>query len=166
MLICRHCETGVDFEQHQREGIDVEEFGGLMMVSGLALCEEVRWISFHSYFDFGYLVKVLTNSKLPEKESDFFALLSDYFPCFFDIKYIMKSCESLKGGLNRIAETLEVKNISMYVCVRGEKSMFVSVSVCVCVCVHVCVYTYTTCETIYIYIHVHIYIYIYIYIYT
>ena len=40
---------------------------------------------------------------------NFFALLSDYFPCFFDIKYIMKSCESLKGGLNRIAETLEVK---------------------------------------------------------
>lgn len=98
---------GVDFDKHQREGIDVEEFGGLMMVSGLSLCEEVRWISFHSYFDFGYLVKVLTNSKLPEKESDFFALLSDYFPCFFDIKYIMKSCESLKGGLNRIAETLE-----------------------------------------------------------
>jgi hypothetical protein len=27
--------------------------------SGLTLCEEVRWISFHSYFDFGYLVKVL-----------------------------------------------------------------------------------------------------------
>lgn len=53
--------------------------------------------------------QVLTNTKLPEKESDFFALLSDYFPCFFDIKYIMKSCESLKGGLNRIAETLEVK---------------------------------------------------------
>ena len=101
-------KAGVDFDKHQRDGIDVEEFGGLMMVSGLTLCEEVRWISFHSYFDFGYLVKVLTNQQLPEKESDFFALLSDYFPCFFDIKYIMKSCESLKGGLNRIAETLEV----------------------------------------------------------
>ena len=60
-------KAGVDFDKHQREGIDVEEFGGLMMVSGLTLCEEVRWISFHSYFDFGYLVKVLTNSKLPEK---------------------------------------------------------------------------------------------------
>jgi len=104
-------KAGVDFEKHQRDGIDVEEFGGLMIVSGLTLCEDVRWISFHSYFDFGYLVKVLTNAKLPEKESDFFALLSDYFPCFFDIKYIMKSCESLKGGLNRIAETLEVKRV-------------------------------------------------------
>jgi len=163
VLICRHCETGVDFEQHQREGIDVEEFGGLMMVSGLALCEEVRWISFHSYFDFGYLVKVLTNSKLPEKESDFFALLSDYFPCFFDIKYIMKSCESLKGGLNRIAETLEVKKKFMHVGVRGKKSVFVSVSVSVCMCVHVCVYECTMCKSIYIHSCTYIYMYIYIY---
>lgn len=30
--------------------------------------------------------QVLTNAKLPEKEGDFFALLADYFPCFFDIK--------------------------------------------------------------------------------
>lgn len=51
-------KAGVDFEKHQTDGIDVEEFGGLMMVSGLTLCEEVRWISFHSYFDFGYLIKV------------------------------------------------------------------------------------------------------------
>jgi hypothetical protein len=27
--------TGVDFDKHLREGIDVEEFGGLMMVSGM-----------------------------------------------------------------------------------------------------------------------------------
>ena len=47
------------YKNDQRDGIDVEEFGGLMMVSGLTLCEEVRWISFHSYFDFGYLVKVI-----------------------------------------------------------------------------------------------------------
>jgi hypothetical protein len=26
---------GVDFDKHLREGIDVEEFGGLMMVSGM-----------------------------------------------------------------------------------------------------------------------------------
>ena len=29
---------------------------------------------------------MLTNSRLPEKESDFFNVLTDYFPCFFDIK--------------------------------------------------------------------------------
>ena len=64
----------------------------------------------------------MTNSKLPEKESDFFALLSDYFPCFFDIKYIMKSCESLKGGLNRIAETLEVKRVGPSHQVRNSRN--------------------------------------------
>ena len=46
------------------------------------------------------------------QESDFFALLQDYFPILFDIKYIaVTSCENLKGGLNRIAEILEVSNL-------------------------------------------------------
>mmetsp|Transcript_42528 Transcript_42528/g.106320 ORF Transcript_42528/g.106320 Transcript_42528/m.106320 type:complete len:327 (+) Transcript_42528:22-1002(+) len=104
-------KAGVDFERHSKEGIDAEEFGSLLIVSGLTLCPEVRWVSFHSYLDFGYLVKILSCQALPEKESTFFALLNDYFPCFFDIKYIMQSCESLKGGLNRIAEVLDVKRV-------------------------------------------------------
>lgn len=104
-------KAGVDFEKHEKEGIDVELFGALMTVSGLALTPEVRWVSFHSYFDFGYLVKVLSNARLPDKECDFFTALKDYFPCFFDIKYMMKSCESLKGGLSKIAQTLEVERV-------------------------------------------------------
>jgi hypothetical protein len=27
--------------------------------------EEVRWISFHSYYDFGYLIKLLTHEDMP-----------------------------------------------------------------------------------------------------
>ncbi len=30
--------------------------------------------------------QVLRNSRLPDKECDFFTALTDYFPCFFDIK--------------------------------------------------------------------------------
>ena len=29
---------------------------------------------------------MLRNSRLPDKECDFFTALTDYFPCFFDIK--------------------------------------------------------------------------------
>ena len=104
-------QAGVDFERHEKEGIEPEDFGSYLMVSGLTLCPEVRWVSFHSYLDFGYLIKILSSQPLPDKESAFFALLGDYFPCFFDIKYIMQSCESLKGGLNRIAEVLDVKRV-------------------------------------------------------
>lgn len=36
---------------------------------------QVRWITFHSGYDFGYLLKLLTCSSLPANEAEFFALL-------------------------------------------------------------------------------------------
>lgn len=128
------------------------DFGAWMMTSGMVLNDEVKWISFHSYYDFGYLVKLLTQEELPAVEGDFFDLLKLYFPvrnqirrpqakthalllafpllsaslpptpralltravvsqCVYDIKYLMKSCEALKGGLNKVAETLKVKRV-------------------------------------------------------
>lgn len=35
------------------------------MTSGLVLLPNVTWLSFHSGYDFGYLVKLLTCSNLP-----------------------------------------------------------------------------------------------------
>ncbi len=40
-LIFIFSQAGVDFEKHEKEGIDVELFGALMTVSGLALTPEV-----------------------------------------------------------------------------------------------------------------------------
>ena len=38
--------------------------------------ENVRWVSFHSGYDFGYLLKILTCSKLPQvNQFDFKDLL-------------------------------------------------------------------------------------------
>ena len=62
----------------------------------------------HSGYDFGYLVRLLTNCKLPDKEKEFFELLSIFFPRLYDVKYLMKSCKSLKGGLQEVADSLEV----------------------------------------------------------
>lgn len=61
-----------------------------------------------SGYDFGYLLKVLTCSVMPADESEFFELLRTYFPCIYDIKYLMKSCKNLKGGLQDIADDLQV----------------------------------------------------------
>merc|ERR1712130_967631 len=45
-------KAGIDFERHKHFGIDHEHFGELLITSGLALFEDVRWISFHSGYDF------------------------------------------------------------------------------------------------------------------
>ena len=72
---------------------------------------QVRWITFHSGYDFGYLLKVLTCSALPVTEDAFFDLLKLYFPCIYDMKYLMKFCSQLHGGLNKLAEQLEVERV-------------------------------------------------------
>lgn len=104
-------KSGLDFKKHEEYGIDVEHFGELLISSGFVLLDDVKWISFHSGYDFGYLLKVLTCSVMPADESEFFELLRTYFPCIYDIKYLMKSCKNLKGGLQDIADDLQVARI-------------------------------------------------------
>jgi len=63
---------------------------------------------FSSGYDFGYLLKMLTGKLLPDTENDFFELLKIFFPTIYDVKYLMKSCKNLKGGLEEVAKQLEV----------------------------------------------------------
>jgi CCR4-NOT transcription complex subunit 7/8 len=104
-------QSGIDFAQNEARGIDVQQFGEVLMSSGIVLNEDIRWITFHSGYDFGYLLKVLTSQPLPGTEAEFFELLNIYFPNIFDIKYLMKFCDNLHGGLNKLAEMLEVQRI-------------------------------------------------------
>ena len=51
---------------------------------------------------------MLTGKLLPDAESEFFELLKIFFPTIYDVKYLMKSCKNLKGGLEEVAKQLEV----------------------------------------------------------
>lgn len=103
--------SGIDFKKHELKGIDVSYFGELLTVSGIVLSEDVKWISFHSGYDFGYLLKVLTFNPLPVDETNFFSILKIFFPSIYDIKYLMKGLKTLKGGLQDIADELGVARI-------------------------------------------------------
>ncbi|CAM9677423.1 unnamed protein product, partial [Ectocarpus sp. 13 AM-2016] len=103
--------SGIDFQGHERRGIDLQDFGELLMTSGLVLLPNVTWLSFHSGYDFGYLIKLLTCSNLPTQESDFFDLLQLYFPKIYDIKYLVSSQDGFHGGLNKLADDLKVERI-------------------------------------------------------
>jgi CCR4-NOT transcription complex subunit 7/8 len=106
-------KSGIDFKKHEDYGIDVEEFGELLISSGLMLTDEIKWISFHSGYDFGYLLKLSTCLPLPSEEAEFFEFLTLYFPCIYDIKYMMKSCKTLKGGLQDVADDLQVRSLHL-----------------------------------------------------
>jgi CCR4-NOT transcription complex subunit 7/8 len=103
--------AGIDFRRHNDYGISLQDFGESMISSGLVLNSDVKWIAFHSGYDLGYLVKILTCLPLPKKQSQFLEVVHDFFPCLYDVKYMMKSCRNLKGGLQDVADDLEVKRI-------------------------------------------------------
>ncbi len=56
-------------------------------------------------------MSLLTAQNLPKTESEFFETLRLYFPNVYDVKYLMKSCKNLKGGLQEVANELEVPRI-------------------------------------------------------
>jgi len=59
----------------------------------------VHWISFHSGYDFGYLMKLMICKPLPEDEVQFHKYLEKFFPSLFDIKFILKHA-GVKGQVN------------------------------------------------------------------
>ena len=95
--------SGIQFDKHEEDGIDPYDFAELLMTSVIVLNDNVKWISFHSGYDFGYLLKILTDQNLLSEESEFFDMLKIYFPCTYDVKYLMKSCKNLKGGLQEVS---------------------------------------------------------------
>lgn len=100
---------GIDFDQLEENGIDHEIFAEYLLSSGLVLNEELKWVCFHGIYDFAYLLKTITNLPLPESEKQFFDDLEMYFPTFYDIRYLIRYNENLKGSLNRLAQEINVK---------------------------------------------------------
>lgn len=127
-------KAGIDFSTHDKNGIDPLEFGALLISSGLVLLDDVHWVSFHSGYDFGYLMKIMLCQALPENEEEFHKLLNIFFPSLYDIKYLMKHAGrnqavndspltpaaaqiltnlGQKSGLQDIADELGVKRVGI-----------------------------------------------------
>ncbi|KAL9238547.1 hypothetical protein vseg_012951 [Gypsophila vaccaria] len=106
-------QSGIDFKKNNEKGIDAKRFGELLMSSGVVLNYNVSWVTFHSGYDFGYLIKLLTCRNLPETQEEFFELINTYFPNIYDIKHLIKFKDNLHGGLNKLAEILALKRVGV-----------------------------------------------------
>ncbi|ELQ75761.1 mRNA deadenylase subunit [Trachipleistophora hominis] len=106
-------EAQLNFDKHRLQGIEVEEFGNLLITSGLILSKNVTWLSFHSSYDFAYLMKIVTCNPLPATENEFFMFMNILFPNFYDVKYLLRGSKYLKRGLQEIAEDLGLKRVGV-----------------------------------------------------
>ena len=102
---------GINFDTLSTNGIDHATFAEYLITSGLVLNHDVHWISFHGSFDFAYLLRLLLNDALPDKEHEFTSQLTLYFPNHYDIRIICSGNDKLAGGLSRVAQSLQVKRI-------------------------------------------------------
>jgi CCR4-NOT transcription complex subunit 7/8 len=106
---------GIDLYKHHTYGVDAGQFAELLMSSGVVLNDSVVWITFHGGYDFGYLLKSLTASKLPETLEGFAELSKTFFPVFYDVKHLMRYCpgQGFHGGLNRLSDALSVERVGI-----------------------------------------------------
>jgi CCR4-NOT transcription complex subunit 7/8 len=88
-------KSGADFDKHSSQGIDPQEFGSLLITSGMTLTNDVNWISFHSGYDFAYLVKMLSAQLLPVDEDAYRKLVEVFFPRLLDVKYLWRHANNL-----------------------------------------------------------------------
>ncbi|KAI0166335.1 CAF1-domain-containing protein [Xylariaceae sp. FL1272] len=123
--------AGIDFNLLERDGIDPHKFASLFIVSGFVCFDNIKWLSFHGGYDFGYLTKLLSDTKLANDESEFDKVMKKWFPVTYDVKHLMKYAVKLhnsgmmtptdpasteilqkfeqKSGLESIAEALKIK---------------------------------------------------------
>ena len=106
-------EASIDFRRHKEKGIDVRDFGALVMTSGIVTSRNVFWISFHSFYDFGYLLNILTGNPLPDDPDRFLDLLNLFFVNFYDLKHPIANTHYAKKGLQEIADLLSVKRVGI-----------------------------------------------------
>jgi len=86
-------KSGLDFEKSAEIGIDPAIFGSLLITSGLVTDPNVTWLSFHSGYDFGYLVKIMFPAAMPEGEEPFIEFVRTFFPRIWDLKFLFRHAQ-------------------------------------------------------------------------
>ncbi|KAK9459585.1 ribonuclease H-like domain-containing protein [Lipomyces oligophaga] len=106
-------KSGIDFKKHEEFGIDPFEFAELFITSGIVLDKQMKWMTFHSAYDLGYLISMMTNTALPSEEEQYLSLVHTFFPNFYDVKLMLRysQIKNIKGSLQELADELRISRI-------------------------------------------------------
>jgi CCR4-NOT transcription complex subunit 7/8 len=105
-------QSGIDFARFLSDGISIFDFSQLLYTSGLIMNSDVYYVTYHSGYDFGYLIKMLTCKPLPADEREFFKLLDVMFPHFYDLKMMADRLGDVRDqGLQALANQLGVLRV-------------------------------------------------------
>ena len=104
-------KAGINFERHAKQGIDPKKFGAFLLSSGLVLEKGTHWISFHSGYDFAYLIKLMLQTPLPDEEAEFHKYLDKFFPSLYDIKFMLKHAGGKQAVNNNQQLTTEAHQL-------------------------------------------------------
>ncbi|CAN6556220.1 hypothetical protein ACFX13_005864 [Malus domestica] len=107
-------KQGIDFLKNKEKGIRSSDFSLLWHKSSLfSKISRLTWVTFHSAYDFGYLIKILTNKRLPPDINDFMSMMDMYFgKKVYDIKSMIRVSRGIYGGLERVANKLGVDRVA------------------------------------------------------
>ncbi|KAM7254122.1 hypothetical protein ACFE04_031804 [Oxalis oulophora] len=102
---------GIDFESHRNYGIHTAEFAWVFLNSNLvAWKSNLTWVTFHGGYDFGFMIKILTQDSLPSDLPSFIRYVVWYFGNkVYDVKQMIKPLKTWYGGLNKLAKGLNVE---------------------------------------------------------
>ncbi|XP_039003481.1 probable CCR4-associated factor 1 homolog 7 [Hibiscus syriacus] len=103
--------NGIDFKKNKEKGVSFRDFGELLMSSGVVSNHKVHWVVFHSGYDIGYSLKLLTGTNLPRTKQGFFDLVRAFFPNIYDVKHMITRANGVHGSLKNVAEQLQIERI-------------------------------------------------------
>ncbi|XP_038888808.1 probable CCR4-associated factor 1 homolog 6 [Benincasa hispida] len=104
---------GFDFEKLRSHGIKPKEFGRLflpILQSGVIQ----RWITFHGFYDIGYLMKLVQIRFMPTSMATFATTAQRLLGTVTDLKHMARYCDGLLDdnlGLKKLAKLLGVNRI-------------------------------------------------------
>ena len=102
--------NGINFDKLKKNGISETDFAQKLILSGLVLNPNNKWVSYHGSYDFAYLLRILMKDNLPESEDEFIKLLKMYFPSFYDVRMMIRYNENLfHGGLSKLISNLNIE---------------------------------------------------------